>query len=113
MYLLTRFRHITKKRGCISAVHVGGRGERKTTRKKKTKKDSKEEAVTAGCANTLNHASVRRDIKGGQEAKRAEPEAPTGLISSTRYTGTNVKNLPEKDASVHPFSSFEKGRRRT
>lgn len=56
-------------------------GEGGTTTKKKTKKDGKEEAVTAGCVNTLNHASVHRDIKGGQEA---EPEAPTGLISSTR-----------------------------
>lgn len=84
MYLLTRFRHVTKKRGCISAVHVVGGGREERQREKKTQKDSKEEAVTAGCANTLNHASVRRDIKGAQEARRAEPEAPTGLISSTR-----------------------------
>lgn len=49
-------------------------------RPKTEERQSQEEAVTAGCVNTLDHASVRRDIKGGQEANGPSLKRPQDLL---------------------------------
>lgn len=55
---------------------LGGKKKTKNTQERQ----SKEEAVTAGCVNTLNHAGVHRDIKGGQEANGPSLKRPQDLL---------------------------------